>query len=119
MKTPARLTLVFILLGAFALRLFRLGANSLWYDETVSLFLARQDLVSLTRHTAGDIHPPLYYYLLHFWGALAGWSEFSAAFLSLLFGMVLLALTFRVAREWFGEEVALIAAVLVAISPYN
>lgn len=118
-KISSRLWLVLILLAAFALRLYRLGASSLWYDETVSLFLARQDLGSLTRHTAGDIHPPLYYYLLHFWGFAAGWSEFAAAFLSLFFGVLLIALVYRVAREWVGTGVALIAAFFVAISPYN
>jgi len=115
----ARILLPLILLAAFALRLYRLGAESLWYDETVSTFLARQDLVALTRHTAGDIHPPLYYYLLHFWGQLAGWSEFSVAFLSLFFGVLLIALVYRVARAWFDSNVALIAALLVAASPYN
>lgn len=119
MKIPARVWLVLILTAAFAVRLFRLGADSLWYDETVSLFLARQDLVTLTRHTAGDIHPPLYYYLLHFWGTIAGWSEFSAAFLSLVFGILLVALVYRAGREWSGKDVALIAAFLTAISPYN
>ncbi len=127
-----------ILLAGFAARLFRLGAASLWYDETVSLFLARQDLISLTRHTAGDIHPPLYYYLLHFWGQFAGWSEFSAAFVSLFFGVLLIALVYRVAREWLDVRnpfstsppgsrgsfrklvsVGILAASLVAISPYN
>jgi uncharacterized membrane protein len=117
-----------IFLAAFALRLYRLGVKSLWYDETVSMFIARQDLDALTRHTAGDIHPPLYYYLLHFWGRFAGWSEFSGAFLSLFFGILLIALVYRVAKEWFGhsdpgletgEGVGLIAALLVAASPYN
>ncbi len=118
-KFSSRFWFLLILLAAFALRLYRLGAEGLWYDETVSLFLARQDLVTLTRHTAGDIHPPLYYYLLHFWGQVAGWSEFSAAFLSLIFGVLLIALVYRVAREWFDRNVALIAALLVAASPYN
>ncbi|MCI0475042.1 MAG: glycosyltransferase family 39 protein, partial [Anaerolineales bacterium] len=92
---------------------------SLWYDETVSVLLAQKDWLALTRHTAGDIHPPLYYYALHFWGRLAGWSEFSAAFLSLFFGILLIALVYRAAREFFGARVARIAALLVALSPYN
>ncbi len=108
-----------ILLAAFALRLYRLGLDSLWYDETVSTFLAQQDLVALTRHTAGDIHPPLYYYVLHFWGQVAGWSQFSFAFVSLCFGMLIIALAYRAAREWFNARVALIAALLIAASPYN
>ncbi len=123
------LPFVFIL-GGFALRLYRLGANSLWYDETVSLLLARAEIPELIRHTAGDIHPPLYYLLLHAWGRAAGWSEFAAAFLSLWFGVLLVALAYRVGREWFAapaplpstrhsRRLALIAAFLVAISPYN
>ena len=119
MKISRRAWLMFVLLGAFALRAYRLGVASLWYDETVSAFLAQLDPVSLTRHTAGDIHPPLYYYLLHFWGRLAGWSEFSLAFSSLFFGILLIALTYRGAREWLGAPVAMLAALLVAISPYN
>ena len=111
--------LFLLLLAAFALRLYRLGVASLWYDETVSTFLARQDLVALTRHTAGDIHPPLYYYVLHFWGQVAGWSQFSFAFVSLFFGVLTIALAYRAAREWFTARVALIAALLVAASPYN
>ncbi len=109
-----------ILLCGFALRLYRLGVNSLWYDETVSLLLARADIPELLRHTAGDIHPPLYYLFLHFWIRLAGWSEFSAAFLSLWFGVLLIALTYRVAREWILlKPAAPLAALLVAFSPYN
>jgi len=111
--------LPFVIIGCgFGLRLYHLGANSLWYDETVSLLLARSDLTELIRHTAGDIHPPFYYLLLHIWVQLAGWSEFSSAFLSLWFGVFLIALVYGVAREWF-TPMALLAAFLVAISPYN
>ncbi|MFQ6014801.1 MAG: glycosyltransferase family 39 protein [Anaerolineae bacterium] len=110
--------LVIILLG-FALRLYRLGFQSLWYDETVSLLLAQKDVVSLTSHTAGDIHPPFYYYLLHFWIGLVGKTEFAAAFLSLAFGILLIPLVQRVGKAFFNSTVGLIAAGLVAVSPYN
>ena len=120
MKRVLKFAPYLILLAGFALRLFRLGANSLWYDETVSMLLARAEIPELLRHTAGDIHPPLYYLLLHFWIQLAGWSEFSAAFLSLWFGVLLIALVYRVAREWLGaREIAVTAALFVAVSPYN
>jgi hypothetical protein len=46
------------ILAGFALRLFHLGAESLWYDETVSVHLARLPLPTMLTHTAGDIHPP-------------------------------------------------------------
>ncbi|MDH4136466.1 MAG: hypothetical protein OEW09_07110, partial [Anaerolineae bacterium] len=83
-----------ILLLAFALRLYRLGYQSIWYDEGVSIHLAQKSLAALTAHTAGDIHPPLYYYLLHFWLKAAGSSEFAVAFLSLTFGLLLVPLVY-------------------------
>ena len=107
------------ILGGFALRLYRLGVQSLWYDETVSLLLAHKSIPALTAHTARDIHPPLYYYLLHFWIRAAGDSEFSAAFFSLWFGVLLLALIYRLSHRLFGEKVAFAACLLAAFSPYN
>ncbi len=111
--------LILIILSAFALRLYRLGYQSIWYDEGVSLHLAMKDLGGLTLHTAGDIHPPLYYYLLHFWIGAAGHSEFSAAYLSLIFGVLLIALSYRLADYLYGSRIGLLAAFLVTISPFN
>lgn len=111
--------LILIILSAFAVRLYRLGYQSIWYDEGVGLHLAMKDLRSLTLHTAGDIHPPLYYYLLHFWIRAAGQSEFSAAFLSLIFGVLLVALSYRLADGLYDSRIGLLTAFLVAISPFN
>lgn len=119
-KTGERALLFATLLAALALRLWRLGAESLWYDETVTLFLAQEDLARLTAHTAGDIHPPLYYYLQHFWLRAAGTGEFATAFVSLFFGVLLVALVYRLARDLTGQgTVALLASLLAACSPYH
>ncbi len=109
----------FAVLLAFALRLYRLGYQSIWYDEGVSIYLAQKSLVALTAHTAGDIHPPFYYYLLHFWLKAAGSSEFAVAFLSLAFGLLLVPLVYRLGRYLYNPRVGTLAAFLVAISPYN
>ncbi len=127
---PERLILGLILLVGMALRLFRLGAGSLWYDETVSVLLAGSPLPELIRHTAGDIHPPGYYILLRGWLILTGFPtghadpsgqglEFAAGFFSLLFGVLLIPLAYVLARRAAGRRTALIAAALIAGSPYN
>jgi mannosyltransferase len=108
-----------ILLLAFALRLYRLGYQSIWYDEAVSIHLAAKDLGALTLHTARDIHPPLYYYLLHFWVRAAGTSEFSVAFFSLVFGVLIVALAYRLGHRICGRRVGLLTAFLIAVSPFN
>lgn len=108
-----------IVLLAFGLRLYRLGGDSLWYDETVSVYLAGKSLPALIAHTAGDIHPPGYYVLLHAWTRLAGSSDFAVAFPSLIFGVLLVAAVYRLGSKVFGSSAGLLAAFLVAISPYN
>ncbi len=116
--TPRRFTTLWLLgclLLAFGLRLYRLDGQSLWYDEAVSVDLARRSLTELTRWTANDIQPPLYYYLLSGWIRLAGWSEWSVRFPSAWFGVLtvplLASLTQRISgRPAAARWVALIAA---------
>ncbi|MGQ9489957.1 MAG: glycosyltransferase family 39 protein [Anaerolineae bacterium] len=125
-----RLILGLILLAGVALRLVRLGAESLWYDETVSVVLAGSPMAELVRHTAGDIHPPGYYVLLRGWLIMSGYPtghadpsgnglEFAAGFFSLCFGVLLIPLSYGLARRLAGRRPALISAALVACSPYN
>ncbi|MDH7484836.1 MAG: glycosyltransferase family 39 protein [Anaerolineae bacterium] len=126
----SRLILLLILLAAFGLRLHRLGAQSLWYDETVSVHLAGKPVPALIAHTAGDIHPPGYYLLLRGWLLLFGYPtghadadghglEFAAALLSLVFGMMLIPLIYTLGRRLYDEPTALLAAALTAISPFH
>ena len=107
----------FVLLLAFALRVFRLDAQSLWYDEAFSVYLAHFDLATIAARTAADIQPPLYYALLHFWIALAGDSEFALRFLSLVFGVLTVPLAYVTARRLFDVMSARLVALLVALAP--
>ena len=113
------LTLAVTVLLAFGLRLYRLGAESLWYDETVSVHLAGKSLPALVAHTAGDIHPPGYYLLLHAWTRLASSSDLAVAFFSLIFGVLLVALAYWLGAKVYGLRAGVLAAFLVAVSPYN
>lgn len=108
-----------ILFLALGLRLYRLNAQSLWNDEGTSVALAQRDLATIARHAAADIHPPLYYYLLHFWVSLAGTSEFAVRSLSALGGAALVAGTYFLARRLFGAATGLPAALFSAVSPFQ
>lgn len=109
--------LVIICLIAFVLRVFRLDYQSLWYDEAFSVYLANFDLAQITARTAADIQPPLYYYLLHFWIALAGDSEFALRFLSLAFGGLTIPLMFAIAQRLFNRNAAILASILATVAP--
>jgi len=106
-----------VLLLAFGLQTWHAGQQSLWYDEGFSVYLASRSLSEITSRTAADIHPPLYYYLLHFWQAGAGTTEFSLRFLSAMFAVLCVVLAYALGTRLHGRGTGELAALLVAVSP--
>ena len=117
-RWPDVLCWLAVLLG-FGLRLLQLGAQSLWYDETVSAYLASQSIPQLIRHTAGDIHPPGYYLLLHLWCGLAGDSEYALAFFSAALGTLIVPLSCALAGRWLGRASRPWAGLVAATSAFQ
>ena len=94
------LPLVVLLLAAFWLRLYRLDAQSLWWDEGISLHLATSSAAEIVRDRLANIHPPLYFFLLKGWLRLVGVSPFTGRALSVLAGLLQVALAFAAAGYW-------------------
>lgn len=111
--------LVAVLGAGTALRLHRLPAESLWLDEACSVMIAQQPLPDLVGETAADVHPPLYYVALHYWMPDAGRSEAAVRGLSVLFGIAGIAAAALLTRRLFGPGTALLAAALLAASPFH
>ncbi len=113
-----------VILFAFALRLYRLDAKSLWADEGLSMYRAHQNLAFILSNriiiqgvVTHDLQPPLYFILLHLLIEFAGDSEFAAKFLSVAFSVLTVPLLYTVGKRLFGPQVGLLAAFLVAASP--
>lgn len=103
----------------FVLRLYRIAHQSVWWDEAHAVRVARSGLVAVLRTPAGVAwtHPPLHYGLLTGWGLLAGFSELSIRYLSLLFGVLLLPITYVAVRRLFDRPTALAAMAVAVLSP--
>ena len=133
-----------ILLLAFALRMFRLDFFSLRGDEAFTVLFVQKPLAQMWHETLTvEPNPPLLYFALRGWIALAGDGEFATRFFSAFFGVLCVPLIYRLAREMFdltpnlspkrrgenltpapspnkrGENVGLVAAFLVAVNPYQ
>lgn len=119
MSLKNRIWLLIVLAISFFVRVNALAAQSLWNDEGTSVAVARTSWNAILNAAARDIHPPLYYLLLNIWIQGAGISEFALRFLSVIAGVLVVALTFRIAREFFDQDVAVIAAVLAALNPFQ
>jgi len=111
--------LLVILALAFLLRFYRLDGQSLWADEGTSVALALRSLPQIARDASHDIHPPLYYFLLHYWVILFGTTEVAVRSLSVVFGTLLIAVTYALGRQILNRPVALVAAFVAAISPFQ
>jgi len=122
------LAAIFLALLVFAVYARTLDKQSLWFDEGLSVIFAARSLPELLRTLIyEDLHPPLYYLLLHFWMLLAGNSEWAVRMPSALAAVLLVPLTFAVVREVSGERkgtswpwaaAGVTAAALVGTSPF-
>jgi hypothetical protein len=69
--------------------------------------------------TAVDIHPPLYYLLLHLWIRLFGSGIIPVRLLSVLIGTATVPLLYAAARRLAGHRSGVLAAFLLAVSPFH
>lgn len=118
-RFPVTAWVVLVTAMALVVRLGRLGFQPLWWDEGWSIYFATTDPGTMLGLTAVDIHPPLYYLLLHVWIKLVGAGPVAVRLLSVLIGTAAAPLVFLVGRRWFRPEVGLAAALLLAFSPFH
>ncbi|MCL5960839.1 MAG: glycosyltransferase family 39 protein, partial [Chloroflexi bacterium] len=107
-----------ILVVGLGLRVFQLGTPSLWYDEVLSILISSKDPQTIISLTANDVHPPLYYWILHFW-LVFGQSEFAVRLLSVLFGWATVIAVYFLAERLFDTRVGLLAALISALAPFQ
>jgi uncharacterized membrane protein len=117
--TKYGIALLAIVLLGLALRVYHLTAESFWWDEVYSAVTSRQALPGIVSAASADVHPPLYYFLLHYWEDLFGTSDFAVRSLSVLFGVSAIPMIYVLGRRLFDEEVGIVSALILAISSFN
>ena len=111
------LWLIPVLLLATLVRLYGSTASAIWCDEGSSLLMSDYSPSLIWSHSAHDVHPPLYFLLLHGWIGLFGDSLFSVRFLSVLPGIVTVALGVWLVYLTATRRAAVLAGVLLALLP--
>jgi uncharacterized membrane protein len=107
------------ILVAFFLRVYRLADQNVWWDEGWSVWLSQHDVAWIAMRTAMDEHPPLHYWLLHFWNFIAGTNAFAGRFVSVAFGVLTIALIYRIGKKVGGTWVGLLAALFLATARFH
>lgn len=113
--------LLAILLAAALLRFFRLDERCLFGDGVLTVEIISQADPAAVWNTVTSGFPadlPLYYVILHFWRAL-GTSVFWLRSLSVFSGLLVIIIAYRLVKDLFGRQAALLTALLLAISPFR
>lgn len=90
---------------------------SVWHDEGFSIMLAQYPVKEILRRAALDVHPPLYYLALKAWGGIFGWSDVALRSLSMVLGLLAIALALLLCHKFFGKRSTVILAPMLAVAP--
>jgi len=99
------------------LRVLRIGRTSLWSDEAFSVIVTWDPWSAIPPLLERlDSHPPLYYFLLKAWIAIAGSGEGAVRMPSAAMSLASVALTYVLGRRLASRGTAVLASFLVAVS---
>ncbi|HXW50718.1 MAG TPA: glycosyltransferase family 39 protein, partial [Candidatus Acidoferrales bacterium] len=99
-------------------RFWDLTGQSLFIDEGWTFHISSgsvKDIIHATAYT--DFHPPLFYLVTAFLTKHLGWPPWQYRYLTATFSLTGIAATWAIARRFFGEATATIAAFAVALNP--
>ncbi len=115
-RVPSWISLTLLALG---LRLFKLGSENLWYDESFTAWLAgRLSWSDLWLAIKGDVHPPLFYLLEAGIARVFGTSETAIRLLPAFCGVLSVLLVWRLALALkLDRATAFRAGIVAAVLP--
>ncbi len=105
-------------LTGLLLRLYGLKDESLWLDESVSAEVSMLSIHELFDFAISrDVHPPLYYIILHYWVLFFGNSEVALRLPSVVFSTGSIPIFYFFSKNVFNQRIAGIATTLLVCSP--
>jgi len=117
-NTTMVLLCLITLIGA-GLRLWQLGAQSLWLDEVFTARVAPESFAGIVRAIRADLDtPPLHPFIVHLFIVMFGSSDFVLRLPSALASILSIPLMYALARRLLGERTGLVAAFVMAWSPF-
>ena len=121
MLTVTKRYLFGLILFGVCLRFFHLGSQSLNWDELDTYMIINKTFVGslkdiISIHTR---HPPMYFFVVKIWTMLAGTSELSLRFPSMVFSVFSILALYLLGKELFGKNAGFFSAVFATFSAYH
>ncbi|WP_347929050.1 glycosyltransferase family 39 protein [Pseudomonas helvetica] len=110
---------VLVMMLAIIVRFYCINLPYFWTDEAFSALVGVQSPGRIWFHLGHDVHPPLYFLVLHAWMAIFGEGVFAIRALSALAGVATVALGMWLMRLISTPRVALLAGLFLALLPIS
>ena len=107
--------LLVVLFVGIILRVYGLSEQNYWYDEIVTLRVAKGSLDSII----SGLRPPLYLVFAHFWFEFFGVSEDVARLLSIIFGVSSIVLIYSIGKSLFNQKIGVLSAFFMSVSKFQ
>lgn len=116
----SKVIIIFIFVLAVVLRSHDIETKNMWFDEVYSWNISQGTVVEIVEQTSGDIHPPLFYFILKYWISLFSDSIVSMRALSVVLGMLSMLVLFFLSKLILKNDLQIILVLLLyAVSPLN
>jgi mannosyltransferase len=114
-KLKFYLLIIAVLIGVIA-RVYGLDIQSLWYDELWTITVISFDFIIALGVLISDVHPPLYYAIMHPWINIFGDSETALRMPSAIAGVLAIGSMYYLGRKVLNKTVAISATIMLALS---
>ncbi len=113
------LLLLAIISIAFALRLYRLGVPSFWWDEIGQVIAVKDSLIKTLNNAQRHHGAAPLDYLITFVVVRVNQTDFALRLPAVVWGVLSVYWLFRIGKLIYSYEIAVIAAFLLAINPFH
>lgn len=116
--TQEKIIVPVLMLIATAVRFATITKASIWHDEGFTMMLIARNPAEIWAGSARDVHPPLFYELLHGWTQIFGRSELAARSMSAVAGLATIFICYLLVKRYFSRQSATIVLLLLALAPF-
>ncbi|NTV30283.1 MAG: hypothetical protein HGA80_09405 [Candidatus Omnitrophica bacterium] len=115
--TSRNIYLLLIVFAAVVLRVYGIQSKGLWADEAYSVSFLSYSWQDIFQHRY--LNRPLYFLILKGWSAIFGTGEVALRLPAAIFGAMSVPVIYILAKRLCNVRTALIAAMLLAVSPFH
>ncbi|MBI2706135.1 MAG: glycosyltransferase family 39 protein [Actinobacteria bacterium] len=117
-RTPIEIVVLSLVAVAIGVAFRFIARTPLWLDEALSVNIAQLPPAEINQALRQDGHPPLYYYLLHYWMQVFGTSDIAVRALSGVISVATLPLAWLAGRRRGGPLMGWVVVAVLSVSTF-